>query len=571
MARGIIALLLLAAPALAGETDLLREDIAALTFLQQLNLSPEQAQAILPVAAKGAILQRDVARKRNALYVKLHGALLRFKEQDLRNQGLTPDVIAAAGGTNGAIKHLNLWLARSLEPLEEEAALVLSPAQRGLVFPAQKGHPLDLLRKLKGSDFEEVRDRLARSLANSRVRADLVDRHARRDERQRIRALLLQVRRWDDGEYRARRDELLDALVPGRKRAKVASEIRRIYRARYGQVGPLGNHLFREKMLPVLAERAGVAAPKLPPPTGPRLTISTDLDHIKREIASLKADINLLNLMNGLHLERDQLREIVRSAKACAAARPPEGKIDERELQGALREVREALRKGKPAPAGALYRTRSPLAKRGSGYLQARRRELVEAQTEGVERLCGALTPGQKQVISTYSPCLVPPKNLRDPVRVGQARDTGPLEILLDVVRGIELDENAYQVAEKLLTRIEQHHGHFPAAERICRINLLLGVAYEAQGLDEVGYAARRTELATRLEPLQRLPALKETLHAIDGDDALIRSKIAAFLLAPRMVPLAKDRLARLAKPEKLERPDIPKAEICEDGKCGKP
>jgi hypothetical protein len=321
-------------------------------------------------------------------------------------------------------------------------------------------------------------------------------------------------------------------------------------------------------MLAVLGERAGIAAPRLPEPDG-RLTITGDMDGIKRKIAALKADINLLNLMNGLHLDRAQLQAITKAARACL---PTEKACeeDDPERVTALREVRDALRRNEPVPAAARTRLQSDAEKRGWGYVAARRREVEEARSKGVETLLDHLSAEQGEVIRTYAPCLVPPRNLRDPVRAGQANDTEALEALVDRLRGLDLSKGAREAVDGVVSAIEIHDGRLPEAEREARLSLVVSVAREAQSLDDVAYAARRAELAQRLRPIDRMETLKERLMELDGEEKVIREKVAAFLLDPRIVPLCEDRIERLAK-AKAAKVDVPKAERCKEGECGKP
>lgn len=573
MTKTVLVLSLLALSVSAGEVDDLRQDIAALRFLNDLDLNRAQARALLPIAEAGAQLRREYDRDRDRLMVKFHSALVKFREEDLRDQGLSKEAIAAAGGLSHTLKELGNRVAAELAPLERKAAEMLSLQQRrGAFKQVDNTHPLDLLRRMRHSDFDELRDKLARQLARDRVKAGLVPDTQARKERLRIRSLLYQVKHWDQGEYMARREELLKSLVPGYERNRIACAIRDIYRARYGKAGPMAEHLFTERMLPVLAERAGVPAPKLPPLPHSGFSLPGDIDRIRAEVASLKADINLLNLMNGLHLTRDQVHEIMHGAERCAAALPKRDSVDDRTALPALREIYRALRRNEPVPQGAVSKLQSPLVKRGHGYANARRREFLEERERTVERLMGVLTPEQGEVLRTYKACLVPPQNLRDPVRAGQAKDFSAMERYVDRLRKLPLDENATQAADRVLKEIESHEGRFPQKERDCRLWLLLGVAYEAQQLDDAAYVARRAELAGRLQPLYRLETLKDRLMAIEGDATVIRRKTAAFLLDARIVPLAQDRFVRLTKPEKLTKPgDLPKADICEDGKCGKP
>jgi len=568
MRRAAVCCFLLLATANAGEAERLREEIASLEFLNRLCLTRAQVLEILPYAERGAYLRRELDRQRDQMCVRFHDALVKFREEDLKDEGLSALVIAEAGGLDHALKLLGSQTAAKLAPLEEGAASHLSPAQRAIALPrVDDVHPLDLLRGRRGSDYDELRDDLARALANARVGAGLASRYDRRDLRLRLVRLLDQVKDWDDWEYRQRREDLLRNLVPGYERAQVAAEIHRIYLARYGRVGLLADNLFKESMLPILAERAGIEVPRLPEPEG-RFTIPGDIAKVRERIADLKADINLLNLMNGLHLERTQLTAIGKAARACVT--PDTRAADDAERVAALRDVRDALRRSEAVPAAARAKLQSDAEKRGAGYLTARRRELEEARGKGVDALVDVLTPEQGEVIRTYAPCLVPPMNLRDPVRAGQANDTEALEALVDRLRALDLSGDAHAAAERVVAGIELHDGKLPAAERSARIALVVSVAREAQSLDDIAYAARRADLARRLCPIDRMETLKERLLALDGEEKVIREKIAAFLLDPRIVPLVNDRIERLGKAS-TTKVDVPKAERCKDGECGKP
>jgi hypothetical protein len=271
MRRAAVCLFLLVATATAGEAGGLRDEIASLEFLNRLALSREQILAILPFAERGAYLRRDLDRQRDAMCVRFHDALVRFREEDLKNEGLSFLVIAEAGGLDHALKLLGSQTASRLAPLEERAAEYLTPAQRAIATPrVEDSHPLDLLRARRGSDYDELRDDLARALANARVDRGLAMRYGRRDLRLRLVRLLDQVKDWNDEEYALRREELLRSLVPGYERAQVAAEIHRIYLARWrGTVasGCLPTTSSRRRCSPCSASARGSPRRACPSPT----------------------------------------------------------------------------------------------------------------------------------------------------------------------------------------------------------------------------------------------------------------------------------------------------------------
>ena len=106
MVRAALTIAVLASLLAAGEVEDLRQDIRSLEFLNRLALSRQQTLGILPIAERGAILRREFERERDWLYVRFHDALVRFKEEDLRNEGLSDEVMRDAGGTNHQLKML---------------------------------------------------------------------------------------------------------------------------------------------------------------------------------------------------------------------------------------------------------------------------------------------------------------------------------------------------------------------------------------------------------------------------------------------------------------------------------
>jgi len=542
---GLVALLL-PAGVRADEAAGLRAEIAALEFLDGLSLDRAAALRLLPLAERGALVRRDLEAERDRLLVRFHSVLVTFREEDLAD-ALTPETTARAGALDHELKEWNNTLADALAPLEREFAGCLAPAGRTKLMPErERSHPLDTLRAQRGSDFEELRDRIARELAKARGDAGTTDRAGERMDRLRIRKLLHGLRDWSDEEYLARRDALLDGLVPGWERSRVTAEIRTIYRKRYGQAGPLAEHWFREDRLALLARRLHLPVPILPPRGYTGYTLPADLDRIRDEIASLKADINLLNLRNGLCLEAEQRHALAHALEPCVRARPDpiEAPADAAAI-AALKEIREALVAGEEPSASAVRRARAPQLLRGSGYLRARGREYEEARTEALAKVDALLSPEQKEVLRTYKACLVPPKDLRDPVRAGQAYDPSILENLVDRLRAVPLDGHEEQCLDRILRGIEQTEGRIPDEERACALALMLGVACEAQSLDDVAYVARRNELAGRLAGLRRLDALKDRLLELDGAEKTIESKIAVFLLDPRFLATIEDGARR--------------------------
>jgi len=236
-------------------------------------------------------------------------------------------------------------------------------------------------------------------------------------------------------------------------------------------------------------------------------------DALERETRELRHEINLWNLVNGLHLTGPQLLAVARADR------------------------------------------------RGPG---------------ACARVLATLTPEQQEVLFAYKACLVPPRNLRDPVRAGQADDTSATEKLLARLRTVpeaRYSANEGRILDATLRGIEAREGSFGEDDRIWMLLLLGRAARDARAMDEVEFQARAGECAEDLAPLYRLKDLKDGLRDRRGRDAVLHEKAQAFLLDPVMSRVCERRLEQLRAGEAVV-PEGPleRAPQCPgEGECGRP
>lgn len=302
-------------------------------------------------------------------------------------------------------------------------------------------------------------------------------------------------------------------LAPKGARGEIAElkrEIAEVHAELHGEAGPLGRFLAAPGAADALAARAegrtpGKAFRRAAAPSGP----------LERETRELRREINLWNLVNGLHLTEPQLATIASAARA------------------------------------------------GS-------------EGSGCERVLATLGPEQEDVLFAYKACLVPPRNLRDPVRAGQADDTTAAEKLLARLRAIPARRyaaNEERILDATLRGIEEREGRFGEDDRPWALLLLGRVAREVRAMDDVGFQARASECAGQLAPLYRLKDLKEELRDRTGRGAVLRGKTESFLLDPAIIRVCEQRRAQLRAGRSIvpEGP-IERAPRCPgEGECGRP
>jgi hypothetical protein len=300
-----------------------------------------------------------------------------------------------------------------------------------------------------------------------------------------------------------------------------------------------------------------------------------DLPALEEEVRSLRADINILNLVNGLHLTPHQIEHLARAAREAkslieeAAPPAPDPKVLAREARS-LEAIRTAMLEGREAPGDAL---------RDLGTARARRagpRRGAAAVEKGLAALEDAveaeLLPSQREVVRTYKACLVPPKDLRDPVRVGQASDAGPTIRLLERVVAIPAErweKEGPRLVERILAEEQEHKGRLGELEEVERRAALRAGFEEARALDAAEFGMRKEALAERLEAPDRVQDAVLELQAL-ADAQGAPGKTARILLDPRAIPIYERRLAtlRAAARDPVDLAAVKEADSCKDGRC---
>lgn len=182
--------------------------------------------------------------------------------------------------------------------------------------------------------------------------------------------------------------------------------------------------------------------------------------------------------------------------------------------------------------------------------------------------LNSVLTPAQVEVVRTFTPCTIPPRELKDPVRVGQASNE-----LDDVLQ--ELDHlrrlprvAADQVIPPLVRdRLEPWAALTTSSQRDGEEARLKTILRRACAMEETDYAVSREDLARELTRGRREFEAKEKEIAAHYEDVYGGlSRTAQFLLNPRVADLLEEKLRRAEK--SLSRSNDPTADSCKKASC---
>jgi len=469
-------------------------EIAALRAVNAMQLSHEQARELLSIAKRTQAIWFEYRERMKEVLREQVEAFTAFKSEDLLNLGFTPETERRTAIASAKGKNLNKWLADSIAPLAEEAAKVLTEEQCSI---AAQMHSANLGAVL--------RTRLSPSPLS-----------------------------------RKQSDRIFDPVV------KIREELAAIARAEYGEITPLGRFLLNPALVSVLERKLGL------PPSSIQPLVDSEFVELERTVKTLRTDINTLNLINGLHLTPEQLKrlhEIVTVAKGYIVEET--STVDPEafnELVSTLQRMKQLLLNGRDIPATMLARA-GQLA-REAGLLAKPNSQPVRLR-ELAQQVLSVLTEEQKQVLADYKPCLIPPKNLKDPVRVGQApSNTGyikALERMRQIPPAIYARRKA-QIVEGVAKQIEANGGAYPPEERDEFIRRLTDLIDRARALSDADFALQAEKLADELRMLYRKEILEKRLKELTADrkDEVLLGKVIANLLHPRLpIVLTERQLAQ--------------------------
>jgi hypothetical protein len=269
-----------------------------------------------------------------------------------------------------------------------------------------------------------------------------------------------------------------------------------------------------------------------------------EIRKIFAEVNDLRREINLINLVNGLYLSAEQMNQMLAILKKVEATRgeyKTKATSQVHEMEEILKELREILARNEEIDQG-LIRKFDNAKKRGEDLKE----EFHSALMPYHDEMKRVLNGNQLALIEEFKPCVVPPHDVRNPVRIGQASgDTRMGERLLTRVR--QMDETLYQrrkprLIERYIERVERHVGIFSDEERAEEESRVTDIFKRARELSDLNFDVQKGDLARELkEPHGK--ALQSRHRKRRGD----LDKLGRFLLDPKLIPILEKRLTQVA------------------------
>ena len=279
-------------------------------------------------------------------------------------------------------------------------------------------------------------------------------------------------------------------------------------------------------------------------PLGPR-GMKGELPELRSSVTRLKQEITCLNLINALHLTSDQTRKILEVAdrqKQIRSEYVSRVAGGGKEMEALLSELKGVLQKNNPIPDTLARKVHI------SEHRERRARNTHATQIAGnAKKLNTILTSAQLKVIETFKPCTIPPRDLSDPVRAGQASESGRGENMLRRIRETPTDvyrKRRDAIVDRQMSLAEEVHGRYTKSERSKEKKRILALLDRTRRMSDVDFELKKSELGQDLRPRHKIPELIAQLEKAKPGGG--KGKAARFLLSPAAVSVLRTRAETL-------------------------
>jgi hypothetical protein len=267
-----------------------------------------------------------------------------------------------------------------------------------------------------------------------------------------------------------------------------------------------------------------------------------------KKVHELRQDISTINLLNGLNLSRKQMKQVLSLARLAEEARQyaaSQMKEVLPEAEEAFSALREEIVKGSPAQ-GYLPKRAKLINNRLKDLHQDIQADMSNRMQQIEGRLREVLTAGQIPIVSEFKPCLIPPDELGEPARAGQADPSSKLITKLRRLR--ELPDWAWEnrkefIVERVVERIAKHF-RLTDEEMDAEYARLLKLFERARALSEIDFEVEKLTLANAIKPRDRIDELQKEIEWRLPHHRK-QPKLTRFLLNDRIIPILQDRLQK--------------------------
>jgi uncharacterized phage infection (PIP) family protein YhgE len=222
----------------------------------------------------------------------------------------------------------------------------------------------------------------------------------------------------------------------------------------------------------------------------------------------LEDEINLLNLLNGLYLtDRQMLRLIVIGNEANRLRANYHQQVEKinQQLASDLERLQRALLAGRKDGVSALARR----CEKAQQRLRELAAQLKRKAAQLEQQVRQVLTSSQITIVENFVHCFIPPKDIQDPTRIGQANENeGRWAKFLDRMREAS-EEELPRIKQKFYQRffdyMKCHHITVTGRQAEAVKQYLEAIIQKVRSMDDIEYQLSRGDLSRRMEDVQAI------------------------------------------------------------------
>jgi hypothetical protein len=293
-------------------------------------------------------------------------------------------------------------------------------------------------------------------------------------------------------------------------------------------------------------------------------------------LRSLRAEISVANLINGLHLGTDQTRQILDLALQ-AQAIVESGRCDLAEIRPEMETAYADLHTDVVTGNGIRPEVRRRALRVHMQELEVRHG--AEGQVRALEeRVEALLTEGQRQTLLRFTPCLLPQQWLNEPPRAGQSGSNQRTVQAIERLRA--LPDPAFarregEIAERHLTGLrERDHVNLSEEEQRDEARRVQAIVRSARSMSDLEWSMHQEEIAddVRLLPHRQEAWEMEQRERYEPTDRPGRT--ARFLFGDAAIAVLQARVDGIDGHHETEGEGlvgITPADNCDNGQCALP
>lgn len=248
---------------------------------------------------------------------------------------------------------------------------------------------------------------------------------------------------------------------------------------------------------------------------------------------TMRRQIMVLNLVNGLDLTSDQMEMILSYAKESEALRRQFQStllLSQSKLESTLEEIRAYLREKKEIPSSTKQEYH-----RLADEIKSTRLKMDEGVRSMALNIKERLKPHQVYQLEQFVPCIIPPKG---ELRIGQVDNHKSLAMKMERIRG--LPSRVYErrkswILSQTLRGLKLHAPRGTSIDEGEMRDHIQQIFDEARSLEDTEFEVQKEDLAQRLIfPIKRPETKNSLLRKIEG-----------FLLCAEIIPILDERIVR--------------------------